>query len=105
MLAYVGKADGRLMAAERAVILRVCNDLIGAPPWASDGEIERAPRRYGIPTDEQFAELAAALAKSNRETFRKCVEAAREIVSTQKTVHPAERAAVALLESHLDAMA
>ena len=99
LLVFVGKADGRLMPAERKVIVDACNSLIQGPPWADDAELQRAIARYGVPSDEEFAAGAARLAHQNPSAFRCVATAAEQVVATQKTVHANEVAALDQLRS------
>ena len=101
ILLYVSKADGRFMAAERAVVRRVARTLSG------DGRI----------TDDQVDNMLANVEVPSKATFQKCVReivksasseqrmtvmaAAEEIVATQAKVHPEEQAALDYMSERL----
>lgn len=100
ILLFVGKADGRLMAREKAIIRDVCRGFV-SDSRVTDGMIDELFADLGAPTLEAFQAAVDAFRLKGEETRRAIVRAAEEIVATQKAVHEAEREALDYLHSRL----
>lgn len=99
MLAFVCRADGRMMKAERAVVgdylKRRCADM---PP--DDEVIDKAIKEIGEPDQREFKRLILDMKKAGDvERLRDILDCAKRIVATQKSIDPMEKAAIELLEN------
>lgn len=100
VLLFIGRADGRLMAKEKAIIREACRTFV-ADTRVTDAMIDRLFADLGAPTVEAFRAAVTALGSKTEAARKAIVRAAEEIVATQKGVHPAEREALDYLHSHL----
>lgn len=100
ILLYVGKADGRLMAAEKRVIREVCVALTG-DDRLTDAMIDRLLSELDVPTLQAFRMAVGRLLKRGEEAANQILNAARRIVQTQKTVHPAEQEAIDYIQDRM----
>lgn len=99
MLAFVCRADGRMMKAERAVVgdylKRRCADLPD-----DDESIDKAIKEIGEPDQREFKRIIADMkAAGDTDRLRDVLDCAKRIVATQKTVDPMEKASIELLEN------
>lgn len=93
ILLYMGKADGALRAAEKLIIRRVCREL-SEDSRISDNLIDRIFSEMEIPSIHAFHMAVGRVATLSPQKRKSVLEAAAEIVATQKTVHPAEQEAM-----------
>lgn len=99
MLAFVCRADGRMMKAERTVICdylkRRCTDLL-----RDNESIDKAIKEIGEPDQREFKRIIADMkAAGDTDRLRDILDCAKRIVATQKTIDPIEKAAIELLEN------
>lgn len=99
ILAFVCRADGRMLKAERAVVIdylkRHCTDL----PHDDDA-IDKAIKEIGEPDQREFKRIIADMkAAGDRDRLRDVLDCAKRIVATQKIIDPMEKAAIEILEN------
>jgi hypothetical protein len=99
ILAFVCRADGRMMKVERAVVAdylkRHCVDLPD-----DDEAIDKAIKEIGEPDQREYKRIIADMkAAGDADKLRDVLDCARRIVATQKTIDPMEKAAVELIEN------
>ena len=95
---YVAKADGSVRAAEIEVIAQLCQEASGNT--AIDADVVKQARGA---IDEMnvrgFKAACKRIQTASELQYEQCFESAKKIVATQKTVHPNETAALAVMES------
>lgn len=100
ILLFVGKADGQLRAAEKAIIrktaIAMAND-----SRITDELIDSTLREMSVPTLQAFKVAVGRFAPRDAELRTQLVDAARAMIATQKAVHPAEAEALAYMEKKL----
>lgn len=100
VLLFVGKADGRLTAPEKAVIRASCKK-ITSQSVLSDEAIELAFKNLDVPTLAAFKLAVGRIAARSRDIRATMIESAKAMIATQKSVHPAEAEALAYMEKRL----
>lgn len=100
ILLYVGKADGQLRAAERAIIRDTCR-VLAADSRITDDLIDEMFAALDVPTIHAFKLAVGRLSKAPSAGRMALVKAAEDIVATQKTVHPAEQEALEYMRKRL----
>jgi len=93
VLLYVGKADGQLRAAEKAVIRETCVAITN-DSRLTDGSIEDLLANMDVPTLQAFKLAVGRLAKRDQAAQIVVMTAAERMVATQKSVHLAEQEAL-----------
>lgn len=93
VLLYVGKADGQLRAAEKAVIRDTCV-AITKDSRLTDSTIDNLLANMDVPTLQAFKLAVGRLAKRDRAAQVVVMTAAEKLIATQKTVHQAEQEAL-----------
>lgn len=93
VLLYVGKADGQLRAAEKAVIRDTCVAITNDSRLA-DSAIDDLLANMDVPTLQAFKLAVGRLAKRDQAAQIVVMTAAGKIVATQKAVHQAEQDAL-----------
>lgn len=99
ILVFVCRADGRMLKAERTVILdylkRWCHDI-----ELDDNELDGAIKTLGTVDYRQFKRIIADM-KSNGDIdrLRDIYDCAQRIIATQKTIDPLEKAALEILQN------
>ena len=93
VLLYVGKADGQLRAAEKAVIRDTCV-AITEDSRLTDATIEDLLANMDVPTLQAFKLAVGRLAKRDQAAQVVVMTAAEKMVATQKSVHQAEQEAL-----------
>ena len=93
VLLYVGKADGQLRAAEKAVIRDTCIAITNDSRLI-DSTIDELLTNMDVPTLQAFKLAVGRLAKRDQAAQAVVVNAAEKMVATQKTVHRAEQEAL-----------
>jgi hypothetical protein len=93
VLLYIGKADGQLRAAEKAVIRETCI-AITKDSRLTDNTIEELFINMDVPTIQAFKLAVGRLAKRDMAAQAVVMTAAEKMVATQKTVHQAEQEAL-----------
>ncbi len=96
ILLFVGKADGQLRAAEKAVIREVCLALAN-DSRLTDEMIDESLQSMSVPTLQAFKLAAGRISKRDESSRSTVLAAAEKMVATQKTVHPAEAEALSYL--------
>ncbi|MCC7055678.1 MAG: hypothetical protein IT355_20575 [Gemmatimonadaceae bacterium] len=101
VLLYVGKADGRLMAAERAIIHRVARELTG-DDRLTDRQIDKVLGEFTAPSKAVFQTCIRTMVKEEALERRLLVlRGAEDMVATQATVHPDEQSALDYMRERL----
>lgn len=98
VLLYVGKADGQLRAAEKAVIRSTCA-VLSNDSRLTDEMISDLLARLDVPTIHAFKLAVGRISKKEMSARQTVLNAAEKIVATQKTVHAAEREALDYMKS------
>jgi hypothetical protein len=93
VLLYVGKADGQLRAAEKAVIRDTCIALSN-DSRLTDRAIEELFMNMTVPTMQAFKLAVGRLSKRDSHSRTVVMTAAEQMVATQKAVHQAEQEAL-----------
>ena len=93
VLLFVGKADGQLRAAEKAVIRDTCV-AITIDSRLTDATIEDLLANMDVPTLQAFKLAVGRLAKRDQAAQLVVMTAAEKMVATQKSVHQAEQEAL-----------
>jgi hypothetical protein len=93
VLLYVGKADGQLRAAEKAVIRDTCV-AITSDSRLTDSAIDELLANMDVPTLQAFKLAVGRLAKREQTALAVVMTAAERMVATQKTVHQVEQEAL-----------
>lgn len=102
VLLYVGKADGQLRAAEKAVIRDTCI-AITSDSRLTDGAIDELLASMDVPTLQAFKLAVGRLAKRDQAAQLAVMTAAEKMVATQKTVHQAEKEALDYMKKRFTA--
>lgn len=100
VLLYVGKADGQLRAPEKAIIRETCRALAN-DSRITDAMIDEIFSNLDAPTIHAFKLAVGRIAKKDAAAHDLLMKAAEDIVATQKTVHPAEKEALAYMRKRL----
>lgn len=103
VLLYVGRADGTLRAAERAIILVTCHRFTG-DDRITDEMLQKYLGSIEKPTIQAFNLAIARLTSSPFDKRAWLIDAAERIVATQKTAHPDEVEAIQYLREQLGKM-
>lgn len=93
VLLYVGKADGQLRAAEKAVIRETCIAITN-DSRLTDSTIEELLVNMDVPTLQAFKLAVGRLSQREKAAQEVVMTAAEKMVATQKTVHQAEQEAL-----------
>lgn len=93
VLYYVGKADGQLRAAEKAIIRATASALV-ADSTLTDAAIDRVLAEMDLPTIRAFKLAVGRLASRDAPAREAVLRATEQMIATQKTVHPSEREAL-----------
>jgi len=100
VLLFVGKADGQLRAPEREQIRVACTKLTGDSRITS-ALIDDLLSEMDVPSLQAFKLAVGRLADRDSGRLALVLEASEAIVSTQKTVHPAEAEALRYLRDRV----
>lgn len=98
ILFYVAKADGVMRAAEVIVMVQACRNVTGNQSLDA-ATIKAATGQIDLMTMPGFESACRRLKTHDTQQFHAAYEAAKGIVGTQKTVHPNELAALAVMAS------
>ena len=93
VLLYVGKADGQLRAAEKAIIRETCVHLAG-DTRLTDDSIDNIFKELRQPSIHAFKIAVGRVAKQGEHKSSILLNAAERMVATQKTIHAAETEAL-----------
>lgn len=93
VLLYIGKADGQLRAAEKAVIRDTCIAITN-DSRLTERTIEELFVNMEVPTLQAFKLAVGRIAKRDSSSRTVVMTAAEKMVATQKTVHQAEQEAL-----------
>jgi hypothetical protein len=100
ILLYVGKADGQLRAAEKAIIRETCRALAN-DSRLTDALIDELFSTLDVPTLQAFKMAVGRLAPKSSEVRATLVKAAEDMVATQKSVHPSEKESIEYMRRRL----
>ncbi|BAO84288.1 predicted transcriptional regulator [Serpentinimonas maccroryi] len=93
VLLYIGKADGQLRSAEKAVIRDTCVALT-RDSRLTDKSIDELLLSMSVPTPQAFKLAVGRLSKRDAGTQAVVIAAAEKMVATQKAVHASEQDAI-----------
>ncbi len=96
VLLYVGKADGQLRAAEKAVIRETCVALT-SDSRLTDKSIDELFTGMDVPTLQAFKLAVGRLSKREAAAQAVVMAAAEKMVATQKVVHASEQEALSYM--------
>lgn len=100
-LLFIGKADGRLTAGERQIILNLAVAITN-DKRLDDTMIKQAFNSSTIPSLAAFKQCCGRLANNqSREYCNQIIAAADQMIASEKTVHPAEQEALNYLKKRL----
>lgn len=100
MLLYAAKLDGAMRAAEVQVIARHCADLTG-DERITPAMVKELLAALDVPTITSFTRIYNQLRRERPADAARAAQACRDIVATQKTIHPAEQALLDALNKPL----
>lgn len=100
MLLYAAKLDGAMRAAEVDVIARHCVELTGDQRITAP-LVKELLAALDVPTIASFVRIYNQLRRERPEDAERAARACREIVATQKDIHPAEQAMLDALNKPL----
>lgn len=100
ILLYVGKADGQLRAAEKAIIRDTCRGL-AKDSRITDDLIDEIFSSLDVPTIQAFKLAVGRLVGKPLDERLMLFKSAQDMVKTQKTVHPSEQEALDYMEKRL----
>lgn len=101
ILLYVGKADGQLRAAEKAVIRNTCRALV-KDSSISDEVIDDVFTSLDVPSIDAFKRaIKRVMQRKSLGERLILIKAAQDMVATQKTVHASEKQALEYMEQTL----
>lgn len=100
MLLYAAKLDGAMRAPEVRVIARHCVELTG-DDRVTPGLVRDLLSAVDVPTITSFVRTYNQLRRERPADALRAAQACREIVATQKTIHPAEQAMLDALDKPL----
>lgn len=99
---YAAKADGAVRAAELEVIAAHCRELTNDDRISPD-MVRQLLAAFDVPSITSFTRLYNKLRREQPEMAARVARACREIVGTQKTIHPAEQVLLDALNKPLPA--
>lgn len=92
-LLYMAKADGQMRKEERDIISQVCiSD--ASSSHITEETIKSLLSGLQIPSMQAFKLALGKIANNSHDQFKIVAKAAKDIVNTQKTIHPNEQAAL-----------
>lgn len=100
-LFYIGKADGRFTAKEKQVFLAYCQQASGDERITLK-QIEKACRDIPVPTMQAFKLICGRLGKLEPARRAGILQAAEEMIATEKTIAAEEAEAMAYMKKRLD---
>jgi hypothetical protein len=100
ILLYVGKADGQLRAAEKAIIRETCIAMAN-DSRLTDATIDELFANMAVPTIQAFKLAVGRLAKREQKSRTVVMSAAEKMIRTQKVVHQAEQEALDYMRKRL----
>ena len=104
LLLYMAKADGSMRAAEVKVIAQHCAALTGDERITPE-LVKALLRSVDVPTIVGFTRTYNKLRRERPEVAQGAAQACKAIVATQKSVHPAEQAALDVLDKPVPRLA
>ena len=104
LLLYMAKADGSMRAAEVKVIAQHCVNLTGDERITPE-LVKALLRSVDVPTIVGFTRTYNKLRREQPEVAQGVAQACKAIVATQKSVHPAEQAALDVLDKPVPRLA
>ncbi|WP_440105381.1 WYL domain-containing protein [Acidovorax sp. BL-A-41-H1] len=100
VLLYAAKADGAMRAPEVRVIARHCAELTGDDRLTPD-VVRELLDFVDLPSITSFVRIYNQLRRERPADAQRAAQACREIVATQKTIHPGEQAMLDALDKPL----
>lgn len=100
VLFYVSKADGFLMKPEKAIISNTCRALVN-DSRITGAMIDKLFKSIDVPTVNAFKMAINRLSRRDMEVRTLIIKAAKDMISTQKTIHPLEKDAISFMEKRL----
>lgn len=100
MLLYAAKADGAMRAPEVRVIARHCVELTG-DSRLTPSVVREMLDYVDLPSITSFVRIYNQLRRERPADALRAAQACREIVATQKTIHPGEQAMLDALDRPL----
>jgi len=102
VLFYVAKADGRFTAKEKDIYLDYCQKV--HPDERFNAEvIDSALKWVDVPTRHTYKVICGRLSKVDESQKAAIINAAEEMVATQKTVSPEEELALSYMKKRFEA--
>lgn len=92
-LIFIAKSDGRFMSAERKIIIDFCKKHM-SDNRVTDETLEKLLKESRNVSVHAYRMIVGRIAKMDQLLKDDIIEAANQIVGTQKTVHPSEKEAV-----------
>lgn len=100
ILLFVARADGRLAAKERAVILDFCKRHV-PDQGVTDDDLTKSIKNVRSLSLHSFKVASGRLLKQRPELANEVIKAAELIVGAEKTIHPAEVEAIEYIKKRL----
>ncbi|WP_445363162.1 hypothetical protein ACJJIQ_23490 [Microbulbifer sp. ANSA003] len=97
ILYFVAKADGQFRKEEKAVVTDYVRTLV-KDDRVTIQMVDNAIRNYDIPSLAGFKRSVGKVVRGRKVDLDSLIECCENIVNTQKTVHPSEKAALDYLE-------
>jgi hypothetical protein len=101
VLLYVGKADGQFRQAEKQIYLDVCQSISKDSRLTKD-MIEKLTDNLDDLSVTAFKQAVSRLSKQSGETQSLVLDAAEQMIATQKTVHAVEKEALEYMRDRLN---
>lgn len=101
ILLFVARADGRLVAKERAVIIEFCRAHLPDQRITDEG-LTKSIKEVRALTLQSFKVAAGRMVKQRPDLAAEVITAAEKIVGAEKSVHPAEVEALEYLKKRLE---
>lgn len=96
VLLFVAKADDRMTAAERAIVLSCCRQVV-SDERITASEVERLLRAMQVPTVNAFRRAALRIHRASSTQSRMVFDAARDMIAADKRSTERERDAITYL--------
>lgn len=100
-LFYIGKADGRFTTKEKLVFLAYCQQASGDERITLT-QIEKACREIPVPTMQAFKLICGRLGKLEQVRRSAILQAAEDMIATEKTIAAEEAEALAYMKKRLN---
>ena len=101
VLLYIGKADGRLTISEKTVICDCCKKLSNDENISVEA-VSKLLSQYDVPAYSSFQNAVTRLKGESKDIKKLLYETCKEIINTQKTIHPKEKEALEYIEKFIN---